>query len=309
MKNRAGSYKKILIDFETLKVHGDYLRTNIETLQSMSLSPTDFTTFYLLLFLRIKHPKNWLQKKNKDKNTNKMTELFYQEQIPLLSLIPKSFKLNNWEIQKLERLNALDLFSDYNLKAIPESINRTMVNWYQGIWKIECLQYIPGPRELLRLQVKDTRCLTLITDPLKIDSYVLGTRDPLSFLIHDLMHADQFFNQHESRIGQLGFYFLINAIYDKAELKAQLFSDMQFKKEFEYVSSDMNAYVIHLFKCLKSAINRVDNTDHLFELILSWWDMNEGQKDASRRLNTPQFHSEDEQMLKIFFESHQELNL
>jgi hypothetical protein len=305
MKGRAGAYKKILIDFETLKVHGDYLRANVEILLKLNLPHTDFTTLYLLLFLRIKHPKNWLQKKNKASLS--ITDNLVSNQ--LLLLIPESFKLNDWEIQKLKGLTAIELFSYFNLKAVPESINRTMLNWYRGIWSIVCLMHIPSPRELLKLQVKNTRCITVITDPLKIDSLILKSRDPLSFLLHDLMHADQFFSQHESLVGQLGFYYLIDSIYDRSELKTILKKDLNFKKEFEYISSDMNAYVIHLFKCLKSSIFRTDEHEDFFNLLLNWWKMNEDQKRSSNLLNTPSFTFEHEMILKNFFESHQELYL
>lgn len=298
MKNRHGSYKKILLDSETLEAHGGFLRENLSALKQLSLDPRDFSTLYLILFLRIKHPKNWLQKKSRSVNS--------PDTIGLLSLIPESFKLSDWEKEKLKGVGALNLFSHYNLKAIPDSINRTMINWYQGIWNIECLEYIPGPRELLRLQVKNTRCITLITDPLLIDSMVLESRDPLSFMLHDLMHADQFFSQHESLKGQLGFYKLINSIYDKAELKSLLKSDQNFKKEFEYVAADMNAYVIHLFKCLKSSIYRTEARDKLFHSVLNWWNMNEEEINSSHLLNSPHFNLEHEMILKNFFESHQE---
>lgn len=304
MKNRAGSYKKILIDSETLKSHGAFLRNNLLALQQLPLSPFDFTTLYLLLFLRIKHPKNWLQKKNR---------LTHQgETDALLSLIPESFNLNDWELQKLKGVSPLELFTLFHLKGIPDSINRTMINWHSGLWSIECLEFIPTPRQLLQLQVKNSRCITLITDPLQVDQLVLASRDPLSFLLHDLMHADQFFSQPQSLPGQLGFYKLIHGIYDQPELKSLLKNDASFKKEFEYVASDMNAYVIHLFKCLKSSIYRTgtnESADDFFKLLLDWWKMNDEQKHSSHLLNSPQFNLENELILKTFFEGQQELVL
>lgn len=297
MKNRNGSYKKILIDTETLKAHGDTLRKNLLEMKKLGINSKDFTTLYLLLFLRIKHPKNWLQKKNKSPLLSNSNEL--------LAMIPETFQLTDWEKEKLSGLGHIELFSTYNLKGIPDSINRTMINWYQGLWNIEMLEHIPTPRELLRLQVKNTRCITLITDVTQIDSMVLKSRDPLSFVLHDLMHADQFFSQHESLKGQLGFYKLVNDIYDRPEMKSLIASDSSFKKEFEYVASDMNAYVIHLFKCLKSSIYRTDalssHTD-FFNQLLSWWNMNEEEKNSSQLLNTPHFSLENEMTLKDFFE-------
>lgn len=304
MKNRSGSYKKLLIDLETLEANGQFLRTNLEILKNQNLSPLQFTTLYLLLFLRIKHPKNWIQKKS-SKLTNATPNNMDEEN--LLSIIPESFSLNSWEKEKLNEVTAYSLFNQYNLKAIPESINRTMIQWMLGNWSIKMLEHIPSSRELLKLQVKNTRCITVITNLKKIDSLVLNSRDPLSFLLHDLMHADQFFSQAISQKGQLGFYKLIESIYDQPELCLLLKNNENFKKEFEYVASDMNAYVIHLFKCLKSSIYRPEKNEVFFDKLLHWWHMNEDQISAANKLNSPLFSSLDEARLKEFFENNQEI--
>ena len=298
MKSRTGSYKKILIEADTLKIHHEFLRINLLALKDLKLSEYLFTTLYILLFLRIKHPKNWLQKKNQE-------IVSIGNEIPLLELIPESFKLNDWEKNKLDGVSAFSLFNLFHLKAIPESINRTMNFWYLGNWNIKMLEYIPTPRELLLLQVKNSRCVTLITDPTQISSLVMESRDPLSFVLHDLMHADQFFSQIESQKGQLGFYQLIMNIYNRPELRALLKENKDFKKEFEYVTTDMNAYVIHLFKCFKSSIYRID--PDLFENILQWWNMSEEEKHSSLSLNSPHFTEKDEFLLRIFFERNQEI--
>lgn len=300
MKNRDGSYKKILLDPKTLKLSGNYLRTNLWALLNQNLSTCDFLTLYLLLFLRIRHPKNWLQKKSRQSLENKKLGP------ELLSLIPGTFQLNTWEKEKLKGLDSYALFDLYNLLGIPSSINKTMIHWILGLWKIEMLEHIPSPRELLRLQVENTRCITVITQSEEIDRLVLESRDPLSFVLHDLMHADQFFSQRESQKGQLGFYQLIESIYDRPELRDLLKKDQHFKKEFEYVASDMNAYVIHLFKCLKSSILRTGESQ-FFTLLLEWWKMNDEEILSSHNLNTPFFSSGDEMILKTFFENNQEI--
>ena len=127
MKSRSGSYKKILIEVETLRLQGDYLRTNLEALKHLNLTPKDFTTLYLLLFLRIKHPKNWLQQKSKSHIQTNFDPL-------LLTIIPETFNLTNWEIEKLKGVSCFTLFSSFSMKAIPESINRTMLHWFDGSW-------------------------------------------------------------------------------------------------------------------------------------------------------------------------------
>ncbi len=301
MKNRSGSYKKILLTSEDLAKNELYLQENIQALKDQSLSCEDFTTLYILLFLRIKHQKNYLQKKG---SLNYSTK-----QIKLLEIIPKSFKLDSWEHQKLQGVCGMELFSCFNLKSIPLSINRTMVHWYQKKWAIQRLEHIPSPKELLALQLQNSRCLTTIVEPKRIAQLVFNIRDPLSFVLHDLMHADQFFNSPEKAKGQLGFYQLLNSLYEQDDIIIWLKEDEQFRKEFEYVSSDMNAYVIHLFKCLKSAFIRKERSSQSFMRILEQWKMSENEKNASDRLNTPMFNMEDEMLLKKFFENNQGIYL
>lgn len=299
MKNRNGSYKKLLLTASALESANAFLQVNLKAINDLSLNEQDHTTLYILLYLRLRSPKNWIQKK-KALSSEKVGE-------PLLSFVPASMQFNEWEREKLSGLTGHALFSEYTLKGVPESVHRAMVNWYEEKWKIKMLEHIPTSRELLKLQVQNTRCITLMTSPEKCAQLVFGTRDPFSFVLHDLMHADQFFSQEISLKGQLGFYSLINTIYDKTETKDLLKSDPEFKKEFEYVASDMNAYVIHLFKCLKSSIYRTKDSESYFQKLLSWWNMNDEEKSSSHKLNTPEFGNSDEMLLTHFFERHQEI--
>jgi hypothetical protein len=292
MKNRNGSYKKVLLSPEHLESVLPFLKQNVANLIALNLPQAELCSLYILLFLRVRHPRNWLQKKSKAISSVSASMI--------LDLIPDSFQLNDWEKEKLAGLTCESLFLNFNLKGIPLSVNRSMVEWLRGNWDIRLLTHIPTPFELLNYQVNKARCLTITTDPDELASLVLSARDPLSFVLHDLMHADQFFHHFEIIDGQLGFYEMVNRVYEKPELKAAMKKDKQFKREFEYVASDMNAYVIHLFKCLKSAVIKFDQT--LFLSLLDWWQMPELCLSASHRLNTPAFTSDDELVLKEFFE-------
>ncbi len=292
MKNRNGSYKKILLSPDSLVKELPYLQQNAQELFHAPLKDFQLCTLTVLLFLRVRHPKNWLQKKS-SLSADSASGL-------LLDYIPATFALNEWEKEKLSGISFEELFLNFNLKGIPLSVNRTMINWIRCNWKIKLLTHIPSPRELLNLQVENSRCITLINNPAELNTLVLSARDPLSFVLHDLMHADQFFNQHESLKGQLGFYGKVQQIYDQEILKQSLKRDKQFRKEFEYVVSDMNAYVIHLFKCFKSAFMKYD--PELFSQLLAWWKLDQNEIMAALRLNTPDFSHGDELVLKNFFE-------
>lgn len=301
MKNRHGSYKKVLIAENLLGPQRDTLISCIDALTKLSLKPHELCTLYILLFLRIRHPKNWLQKKSNDSAPDASSKI--------LDLIPAEFQLNDWEKNKLKDLTLIELYKNYNLKGIPKAVNRTMLNWILGNWNIVLLSHIPSPRELLKLQTQNSRCITLTLGHDEIDRLVLSSRDPLSFVLHDLHHADCFFNQKETQKGQLGFYSLVEKIYDQPLLKSTLKEDKQFKSEFDYVVSDMNAYVIHLFKCFKSAFTKIDETkeEPLFPKILKWWNMPDHVSHSALRLNTPEFKDEDELFLRDFFENSQEI--
>lgn len=179
MKNRFGSYKKVLIPEGLLGPQRTNVTKNIDFLIKQPLSHFELCTLYILLFLRIRHSKNWLQKKQ-TYESNPLDK-------KLLDIIPAEFNLTQWEKDKLQNVSALELFKFYNLKGIPQAVNRTMINWGLGLWKIELLTYIPTPREVLRMQVQNTRCITLTTAPDEIDKLVLSSRDPLSFVLHDLL--------------------------------------------------------------------------------------------------------------------------
>lgn len=58
---------------------------------------------------------------------------------------------------------------------------------------------IPTSLAVLEMQAAESRCATLIT--LKLDDLILGERDPLSFLLHDLVHAYKMFSDDALRQG------------------------------------------------------------------------------------------------------------
>ena len=58
---------------------------------------------------------------------------------------------------------------------------------------------IPTSFEVLEMQAADCRCASLIT--LKLDDLILDERDPLSFLLHDLVHAYKMFSDDTLRKG------------------------------------------------------------------------------------------------------------
>jgi hypothetical protein len=273
------------------------LRALLNLFKNQKITDQDFTTLYLLLFLRIKHPKNYLQQNKKFASDSKTKTL--------LDIIPVEFNLSEDEKNKLKNISGEDLFLNFNLRGIPASINRAMINWYQNKWNIVLSFKIPGPNELLMLQTENKRILTLIVDEKRITTHLFEKRDPLSFALHDLMHADQFFNNPISQKGQLGFYQFISSQIKLPELVNLMETNPSFKIDFEYVVSDMNAYIIHLLKSFKSCFSKAEaplvlnkilteskTPPHITDLIMS--------------LNQAELTLQNELIIKNYFESIQD---
>ncbi len=72
------------------------------------------------------------------------------------------------------------------------------------------IDVIPSSQKVLALQAEASRCACLIT--LKLDELVLEERDPLSFLLHDLVHAFKMFSDIK----------LLEGIYYFLNLKVKL---------------------------------------------------------------------------------------
>ncbi len=294
MKNRPLRYQNVLISPEFLKTHRDEIYRFLTELNLSALSPKDKTALYLLFFIKLRTPHNWFQKKS--------SELFKMpnSDSSLLVLGEGLINFSKTEKEKLKDLSVFEFFKNYRFKGIPECVNRVMENWYLNNWELKMIHYIPSSKSLLKLQAENKRFLTLIIDPEQCQDLILGKRDPLSFAIHDLMHADQFFNNPISKASQLGFYKLIANVYDNKNI-LNLLSNEQFKDEFDYVVSDMNAYIIHLLKCFKGVFERHNYSQNFFDYFKEL-SLPEGIIDSINKIGTHHFNHNDEIIIKNYFE-------
>lgn len=250
--SRSGRFKKKLVTENLLQEEGSIIPSKIapflDLYQSHEISDVEFTASYILVFLCHRFPNTFLgaHKKSQIILGKKWNELPFNFDCNISNRLNKD-------------LSVLDLFSQYTFRSTPSSVNRAVVEWANGNYGLELMFRIPKPREVLNQQILGRRCVTTIIDN-RIEKYILGERDSLSFTMHDLIHADHFYNHNDCFEGQLGFYGLLHKSFDFFEL-----SNDKFAGEFEYLISDMNAYAIHLLKCLKSAMIHYFNEDYFNE--------------------------------------------
>ncbi len=269
--SRAGRFKKKLVSDAALRLEGPRILERLAPLEKLyalgNLSAPDFTAAYVITYLSHRFPTTW---------PGATREL---QRVPGIPWRELPFSFEEKVERRLKGLETLpEILANFALRSTPLAVNRALLNWHQGRYPLELMFRIPRPQEVLRQQTQGRRCVTAITDA-RVSSYILGERDALSFTMHDLIHADHFYFDNHCYEGQLGFYGLMERTLGYFDL-----SHEKFAAEFEYVISDMNAYAIHLLKCLKSAM-----VFYFGDEYFQRWTTNLRPPEALFVLNTPSY--------------------
>jgi len=242
--SRSGRFKKKLIGPEDLKIEAplieEKMKKFLEALRKNEISQVEFCSIYILTVLAHRHPFHFLGQKLSTEA--KPHQLYFKcENLDLVPFIKN----------KIGHLTIGELLSSYSLRSTPQTVNQSLLKWSTGEYPLVLMFRVPGPYEVLDQQTTGKRCVTVLTESKYTEKYILGERDALSFTMHDLIHADHFYQDQEIFEGQLGFYGLLQ---EHKNYFLPLCDHEKFYSEFEYLIADMNAYPIHSLKCLKSAV-------------------------------------------------------
>ena len=142
------------------------------------------------------------------------------------------------------QLTVMEVVSCTRLRGVSARAQRALLGWHAGTYSVRLSFEVPEALELLQLQARGERVVTLFVTPDKMAQKNLE-RDPLTFLLHDLEHADEFFHDplrfHEQKL----FYAELHQKFGEGQFSEAL-QDEKFKHEFDYVISDMNSHPAHL---------------------------------------------------------------
>ncbi len=202
--------------------------------------------------------------------------------------------------------NFLDMFCKRSLRSIPLSVQKGLALWHRQ----DCLklcEHIPSPSEVLQMQNLGVRCISVLTDPNHMRSFVEEGRDVLGFVVHDLIHADHFFSDPVQAQAQIQFSKYLQRLHALPLIQQKLQQDIEFMGEWNYLISDMNSVPLHLFKTLKAIMlasskrkfgidfkSSLDSEseilfNHEIEIIASEFNFSFAQQTAWQRLNSPEF--------------------
>jgi len=282
--SRSGRFKKKLVSLDELKNEAPLIEEKmqkfLQAFRKNEITPVEFCSIYILTILAHRYPFHFLGQKHSSQTQPHHLHFKCAD----LDLVP-------FIKSKIGHLTLGELLSSYSLRSTPQTVNRALLKWSTGEYPLVLMFRIPGPYEVLDQQTTGKRCVTVLTESKHTEKYILGERDTLSFTMHDLIHADHFYQDKEIFEGQLGFYGLLQ---EHKNYFLPLCSHEKFYTEFEYLIADMNAYPIHSLKCLKSAV-----IHHHSEGVFQQWAEGFRVRDELLKLNSSQYipQQEDEKIL------------
>lgn len=156
-------------------------------------------------------------------------------------------------------------------KGIPERTQLALEKWEAGLWSIELFCRPLEPLEVLQQLESGKRGLTILHTAEAIGSLVEEKFDALGFIIHDLMHAYQFFHDPISNQGQRKFAKALLAWLNELQTQQPDSWKLLMNHEaFNYLMSDMNSHPTHLRLTLQHVCYQL-NISSLFESFSKYW--------------------------------------
>jgi hypothetical protein len=134
-----------------------------------------------------------------------------------------------------------------------DNVPVALLQWLRGAWPLILREDIPKPLEVLRIQARGCRAVTVLTEYPRLRQSVLNKPDAYAFFLHDLEHAYKFFHSPALRAGQCVFFAVLEDAFDRGVF-APYFGDAEFTGKFHYLMSDMNTHPEHSRQYLRAIL-------------------------------------------------------
>ncbi len=213
---------------------------------------------------------------------------------------------------QLARIKALNYCEEiplyFHLKNIKKEINEALFYMLLYPNSFELIDYVPTPLQMLHLQCTEKRYITLLLKKEEWLNFNFEGKNVWQFLLHDLSHFARFMENSECKLGQIGFAKFTKTIIDQGLLENLTKTNREFREEFEYIYSDMNAYPVHALKSfkgiLKKHLNEPDFNYYFKNTLNYFFKDNSKLQTAYTKLNTPAFNLDDELLINAYFTSY-----
>jgi hypothetical protein len=142
--------------------------------------------------------------------------------------------------------SSLAFLARHRVRRVPRRAVSGLFAWARGL-SVELREDVPRADEVLALQAKGLRCVSLLPEGVSPEPHASG----LDFLIHDLCHLDKFVDP-EHYEEQVGFFSTLERLASQRafrELEAKL--DPVFIEDRDRLAADVNGSAVYLFALLK----------------------------------------------------------
>lgn len=151
------------------------------------------------------------------------------------------------------RKHLLDWLERYQFRGVIGNVPVALVQWLRGAWPLIAREDAPAPLEMLRMQARGYRAVTILTEYPRLREPVLNKPDAFAFFVHDLEHACKFFHSPALCAGQCAFFAMLEDAVDR-DVFAPYFTDVEFVTRFHYLMSDMNTHPEHSRQYLRAIL-------------------------------------------------------
>ena len=149
---------------------------------------------------------------------------------------------------------SLRLVAAERLWKVERQVAEGLLAWGEGERRAALLFHVPTPAQILSLQARGVRCVSLLGEGERAAPHA----DGFAFALHDLCHLEKFADP-EHHAGQVGFFSLVQRAVDVGALPAIASRyDAAFRDDWEHVVADMNGSPIFLFAALKMKVKMAE---------------------------------------------------
>ena len=236
-----GKFRKLLRIESYLRQESIELKPYLEFLEESfinnTLSPIEIISLFVILYQYSRIKDKPFQRNPSHKTLNLTT----YKNIPL-----------EFDFLYTKLNNIPQFLNNYSFRYLPTSIREVLLLNFIEEEKLILKTDIPTSKEMLSMQAKGKRYITIDFSKAIAGNLVDDKRDAFEFVLHDLEHAYCFFKKENEYEKQILFYKSIQTNYHLLEPLTK--ENTQFKEDLEYCISDMNSHPDHLLNYLKAIL-------------------------------------------------------
>jgi hypothetical protein len=151
------------------------------------------------------------------------------------------------------REHLLGWLERYQFRGVIDNVPKALLQWLRGACTLMLREDIPKPLEVLRMQARGCRAVTVFSEYPRLCQPVLNKPDAFAFFLHDLEHAYKFFHSPALHAGQCAFFAMLEDACDRGVF-TPYFGDAEFTGKFHYLMSDMNTHPVHSRQYLRAIL-------------------------------------------------------